>query len=81
MATHFTIEHNPKGWVEIFKSAGMKSVVDSAGQRIADNAGDGFEYVQATKNIYTVGGFVVADSYQAKYLEATEKTLTKAVSG
>lgn len=81
MAAKVTTEHNSKGWIEIFKSAEMQSVVDSAGQKIASNAGEGFEYVQATKNIYTVGGFVVADSYQAKYLEATEKTLTKAVSG
>ena len=75
------IEHVSGGWIEIFKSAEMQSVVDSAGQKIAGNAGEGFEYAQATNSQFTAGGFVVADSYRAKYLEATEKTLTKAVSG
>lgn len=81
MAAKVTIEHNPAGWIEIFKSAEMQSAVDSAGQRIAGNAGEDFEYVQATNNQYTVAGFVVPSTGHGAYLEATEKTLTKAVSG
>ena len=35
MGARIVIEHNSAGWAEIFKSEGMKAVVDAAGERIA----------------------------------------------
>ena len=35
MAKKITIEHNGEGWIKIFKSPAMQSVVDAAGERIA----------------------------------------------
>ena len=74
-----TIEHNSKGWIEIFTSADMQAVVDEAGQRIAMEAGEHFLYDQGHNNQFTVAGFVVPDDYTGAYMEATEKVLTKAV--
>ena len=79
MAAQVIIEHNGAGWAEIFKSAGMKNVVDAAGERIASEAGPHFGYEAAGNNIFTVAGFVSSDAYTGAYLEATDKVLTKAV--
>ena len=78
MAVKVRIEHNSAGWAEIFKSEGMKAVVDEAGERIAAEAGEHFYYSPAENNQFTVAGFVSCDDTGA-ILEATEKTLTKAV--
>lgn len=80
MPAKIRIEHVPKGWIEIFKSSGMKSVVDQAGERIASTAGSEFAYTEASNNRFTVAGFVSTATYEGRILEATEKTLTKAVS-
>lgn len=79
MAVKATIEHNGKGWIEIFTSAEMQAVVDDAGQRIAGEAGDHFYYDQGHDNKFTVAGFVGSDEYTGAYLEAVYKVLTKAV--
>ena len=81
MSAKVTIEHISAGWIEIFKSAGMQAVVDSAGERIASEAGEHFSYKQAQNNRFTVGGFVSSDDYDGAVLEATDKVLTKAVHG
>ena len=81
MGAKVVIEHNPVGWIEVFKSEGMQQAVDQAGERIAQEAGEGFTYYKAHNNQFTVAGFVSSDSYEAAYLEATDKVLTKAVHG
>lgn len=81
MAAKIIIEHNGKGWIEIFKSAEMQAVVDSAGQRIAGEAGEHFHYAPAQNNQFTVAGFVNSDEHTGAYLEAVYKVLTKAVHG
>lgn len=81
MSAKVTIEHISAGWIEIFKSAEMQAVVDSAGERIATEAGEHFVYNQAKNNRYTVAGFVASDDYEGAVLEATDKVLTKAVHG
>ena len=78
MGAKVVIEHNSKGWIEIFKSAEMQNVVDTAGQRIADEAGEHFYYSQATHSQYTAGGFVGCDD-EVAIEEAEDKVLTKAV--
>lgn len=78
MGARIQIEHISSGWAEIFKSDGMKAVVDSAGERIAAEAGEHFGYESATNNWYTVAGFVSGD-YIGSLEEATDKVLTKAV--
>lgn len=78
MGAKIKIQHNRSGWVEIFKSAEMQNVVDSAGQRIASEAGEHFNYSPATHSQYTAGGFVACDAYGA-FQEAYDKVLTKAV--
>ena len=78
MGARIVIEHNSSGWAEIFKSAGMKQLVDETGQRIAAEAGEHFEYTPATNNQYTVAGFVSGDA-EGSILEATDKVLSKAV--
>lgn len=79
MAQKITIEHNGKGWAEIFKSPDMQAVVDDAGERIASEAGEHFGYMPGSKSKYTAGGFVSSDEYTGAYQEATDKVLTKAV--
>lgn len=79
MAAIVTVEHNGKGWIEIFTSPGMQSVVDAAGKRIAAEAGEHFGYKSGSNNRFTAGGFVSSDEYSGVYQEATEKVLTKAV--
>lgn len=79
MAAIVTVEHNGKGWIEIFTSPGMQSVVDAAGKRIAAEAGEHFGYKPGSNNRFTAGGFVSSDEYSGAYQEATEKVLTKAV--
>lgn len=79
MSTKIRIEHNSKGWIEIFTSSNMQAVVDSAGERIAAEAGEHFGYSQATNNRFTVAGFVSSDEFTGAYQEATDKVLTKAV--
>lgn len=79
MSAKITIEHNSKGWVEIFKSPEMQALVDETGQRIASDAGEHFHYSQAQNSNFTAAGFVSSTGYSGAYEEATEKTLTKAV--
>lgn len=79
MGAKATIEHISKGWIEIFTSSGMQDAVDSAGERIAAEAGEHFSYAQGQKNRYTVAGFVGSDDYEGALLEAEDKVLTKAV--
>lgn len=79
MSATVKVEHNGKGWIEIFKSANMQAVVDSAGERIASEAGNHFYYSRGTNNQFTVAGFVTSDEYSGAYQEATDKVLTRAV--
>lgn len=79
MGAKIRIEHNSKGWIEIFKSAEMQALVDETGERIAAEAGEHFNYYPGTNSIYTAGGFVAADEFTGSYEEAVNKTLTKAV--
>ena len=78
MGARIVIEHNSAGWAEIFKSEGMKAVVDAAGEPIAAEAGEYFHYEAATNNKFTVGGFVRGDD-EGDILVATVKVLTRAV--
>ena len=78
MSAKATIEHIGSGWIEVFTSAGMKEVVDKAGERIASEAGAHFSYSPATNNRFTVGGFVSSDS-QGALEEAENKVLSNAV--
>ena len=79
MASKVVVEHNNVGWLEIFLSGEMQAVVDSAGQRMAAEAGEGFEYHQHTRNRVSVGGYVQSETKEAAEAEAVDKALTKAV--
>ena len=79
MAAIVTIENIGKGWIDIFTSPAMQSVVDTAGKRIAAEAGDHFGYMSGSNNRFTAGGFVSSDEFSGAYQEATEKVLTQAV--
>lgn len=79
MGAKARIEHVPDGWLQIFKSSDMQIVVDAAGQRIASEAGEHFNYSAAQNSIFTAGGFVSSDQYTGAYEEAVYKKLTKAV--
>lgn len=81
MGAKVKIEHIPSGWIELFKSAGVQSAVDSAGQRIASEAGEHFTYNPGRNNRFTAAGFVSSDEYTGAYEEAVNKVLTKAVHG
>ena len=78
MGARTVIEHISDGWAEVFKSAGMQAAVDAAGERIAAEAGEHFQYTPATNNQFTAGGFVSGDA-EGNIEEATDKVLTKAV--
>lgn len=85
MPTKVRIEMNHDGWRELLSSEAIAREVDRAGQRIAAEAGDGWEYRRAMLGYGggRVGGFVSsthdAAGYAALLDEATNKTLTKAV--
>lgn len=79
MGAKIQIEHNSAGWANIFKSDGMRELVDAAGQRIAAEAGEHFEYRQSSNDRVTVAGFVSAIDEEGDELEATDKVLTRAV--
>lgn len=79
MASKVVVEHNNVGWLEIFLSGEMQAVVDAAGQRMASEAGEGFEYHQHTANRVSVGGYVQSETLEAAEAEAIDKALTKAV--
>ena len=49
MGARIVIEHNSAGWAEIFKSEGMKAIVDAAGERIAAEAGEHFHWKPLTR--------------------------------
>lgn len=78
MGARIVIEHISSGWADVFKSEGMKAVVDAAGERIAAEAGEHFRYSPGMGNNYTVAGFVSGDE-KGSIEEATDKVLTKAV--
>ena len=71
------------GWREILNSADVAALVEDTGNRIAERAGDGFEYKPQRLKYGggRVGGFVVANTYEAMEEEATDKVLTRAVNG
>ncbi len=82
MPTKVRIKHISEGWHDILCSAPVAELVDVAGNRIADAAGDGFEYSGAQMGNFGGGrviGFVVAETKEARVAEATVKTLTMAV--
>lgn len=79
MGAKVIIEHNGDGWIQLFKSAEMQALVDSVGQRIADETGEHFTYHPADNSNFTAAGFVNSDAYSGAYQEATDKRLTKAV--
>ena len=83
MASTVRIEHISEGWRQILGSPGVKALVDAEGQRMADAAGEGYIYQQAYMSYGggRVGGFVVADTHQAKLDEARNKTLERIVHG
>lgn len=82
MPTKVRIKHISEGWHDILCSAPVAELVDEAGNRIADAAGDGFEYSGPQMGNFGGGrviGFVVAETKEARVAEATAKTLTMAV--
>lgn len=83
MAKTVRIEHISEGWRQILCSAGVKALVDSTGQRMADMAGDGYAYKEAYLSYGggRVGGFVVADTHEARLDEARNKTLERIANG
>lgn len=77
------IEHNGKGWIELFKS--FQPLVDEAGARIASNANantgankECYRYYPKPGN-FTAMGFVSSTGPSGANYEATDKALTKAV--
>lgn len=78
--TRVQIEVLSDGISALMKEAGIVAEVDKAAERIAGIAGDEF----SVKPAQVVGdrpmALVVPDGYEGSYLEATEKTLSKAVT-
>ena len=72
------IEHNGQGWMEIFKSAGMQAAVDSAGNRIAGEAGEWYRYYPKTGR-FTAMGFVSSTGPSGAIYQQQEKRLSRAV--
>ena len=64
----------------LMSSEPVQKVVNQEGERIAQRAGAGFEYV-ASPHRWTARGFVQATSAAAMRAEARDKTLTRAVGG
>ena len=64
----------------LMKQPAIVAEVDAAAQRIAGMAGDGFSALPAQVVGDRPMALVVPDGYEGRYLEATEKTLSKAVT-
>lgn len=69
---------NMKGINEVLRSA--QPIVDAEGERMAERAGEGFEY-QANPHVRTARGYVRADSARARRAEAVDRDLTRAIQG
>lgn len=78
MATKVRIEHISKGYMEIWKSDAMQSLVDSTGQRIALEAGEGFKYYPKPGN-FTAMGFVSSTGREGALAEQEDRALSRAV--
>lgn len=65
-------------WAQIFKSDGMKAVVDAAGERISAEAGPYYSYKGHMGN-YAYTGKVSANNKTASIFEQKYKTLSRAV--
>lgn len=74
-----TFELNKLGVIELYKSAGMKSVLASAGEAVARAAGDGYGSAVDTAN-FTAIGVVYTQSFDARLDNARNNTLLKACS-
>lgn len=69
---------------ELLMSKPIADECEKAAEKIAERAGDGFEVLPAKQLNYgggRVGYAVYAATYEARVLEAEEKTLSKAVRG
>ena len=79
MAATVRIEHIPSGYLEIWKSDGMQSAVDSAGQRIAAEAGEPWFRYYAKPGNFTAMGFVSSTGPTGAIYEDNDKALSRAV--
>ena len=78
MTVRIKIEHLGEGYMEIWKSDGMKAVVDQAGERIAAEAGEHYRYYPKMGN-FTAMGFVSSTGPSGAYYQQRDKLLSRAV--
>ena len=80
MATKIRIEFISEGFREVLMSDGCSSFVNDIGSQVAQRAGDGFIYRPSYLGYGggRMGGYVVADTYEAMVAEATDKVLSRA---
>lgn len=84
MATKIRIELNHDGIRQLLMSQPIAAECEKAAERIAANAGDGFEVLPLRQMGFgggRIGYAVHAESYEAKLAEAENKVLSKAVRG
>lgn len=74
-----TFKLNNKGVIELYKSAGMRSVLASAGDAVARAAGEGYGSSVDIAN-FTAIGVVYTQSFAAQLDNAKNNTLLKACS-
>ena len=78
MTVRIKIEHLGEGYMEIWKSDGMKAVVDQAGERIAAEAGENFRYYPRMGQ-FTALGFVDSVGQAGAIEQQQFKSLSRAV--
>lgn len=78
--TQVQIELLSDGIAQLMQSAPIAGAVNDAAGRIASVAGPEFEVRPAEVVGDRAMALVVPSDYEGRYLEATEKTLSKAVS-
>jgi hypothetical protein len=84
MATRVRIELNSDGIKQLLSSAPIAAECEKAAEKIAARAGAGFVVLPARQMGFgggRVGYAVKADTEEARIAEATDKVLSKAVSG
>lgn len=79
-AVRVRIEVLSDGISALMKDAAIVAEVDRAAQRIAGIAGDAYSALPAQAVGDRAMALVVPDGYEGRYLEATEKRLSKAVT-
>lgn len=75
-----SVKINLRGINKLMTSAGVQADIDARGERIAEKAGEGFEYVRGARaHRWVARGYVQVASREAAIRQAEESVLEHAI--